>query len=107
MSTIDGRSLSRETLEERRRTIIRMKQKGYSAKEIVEIIGCSRITVYLLWREWNNAKGKKEKSNVLTVRKSGRKTGYGRTLTSEQEKKIQNILINKYPGQLKFDFALW
>jgi transposase len=107
MNTGDGRALGREALEERRQTIIRMKLKGYCTKEITEITGCSRITVYLLWREWRKTKNKKEKSEVVQVKKPGRKTGYGRTLSAEQEKTIQKAIIDKYPDQLKFDSALW
>jgi transposase len=107
MIKVDGRTLNRESLEERRRTIINMKEKGYSTKEITEIVGCSRITVYLLWREWKNVRSKKEKAAIVEVKISGRKTGYGRTLSEKQEIIIQKIIIEKYPDQLKFDFALW
>jgi len=107
MNKIDGRSLSHESLEERRRIIISMKIKGYSTKEIAEITGCSRITVYLLWSRWNKAKGKKEKENVIALKKTGRKTGYGRTLTEKQENIIKKTIIKKYPDQLKLDYALW
>jgi len=107
MGILDGRSLSHESLEERRRIIISMKVKGYSTKEITEITGCSRITVYLLWRRWNKAKGKKEKENVLAVKKTGRKTGFGRILTEKQENIIIKTIIKKYPDQLELDYALW
>ena len=100
MSIIDGRSLSHESLEERRRIIINMKEKGYRTKEITEITGCSRFTVYLLWRRWNKAKGKKGKENVIALKKTGRKTGSGRTLTEKQENIIKKTIIKKYPDQL-------
>ena len=107
MSRIDGRALSPEALGERRRMIIRMKEKGYSTKEIVETIGCSRITVYLLWKKWGASRSGKRKAEILAVKKPGRKKGFGKSLTEEQEKKIQKLMIEKYPDQLKFDFALW
>jgi transposase len=84
-----------------------MKIKGYSTKEITEIIGCSRITVYLLWRKWKKAKGKKGQGNVIAVKKTGRKTGFGRTLTEKQESLIIRTIIKKYPDQLKLNYALW
>jgi transposase len=41
------------------------------------------------------------------VEKRGRKQGEKRTLTPEQEKRIQKAIADKEPDQLKLPFALW
>jgi len=41
------------------------------------------------------------------VKKTGRPKGKGKVLTSEQEKYIIRLLIDKNPKELKFKFALW
>jgi transposase len=104
MEKQDGRKLSKTALEERRRIIIRMKENGASPSEIVAATGCSRQTIYPLWNKWKKSKNKQR---AITVKKCGRPFGYGRTLTTAQEKEIQRVLLDKYPDQLKFDFALW
>ena len=37
----------------------------------------------------------------------GRRTGEGRALTREQERKLMSMLVDKTPMQYKFPFALW
>jgi transposase len=44
---------------------------------------------------------------ALRPKKRGRKEGYELTLTSEQEKEIQNQITEKTPDQLKMNLALW
>ncbi|MDR1030436.1 MAG: transposase [Treponema sp.] len=104
MEKQDGRKLSKTALEERRSTIIRMKENGCSPSEIVATTGCSRQAIYLLW---NDLKKTKNKEKTITVKKCGRPLGYGRTLTKVREKELQKIFIAKYPDQLKLDFFLW
>jgi transposase len=104
MERQDGRKLGKEALEERRRIIIRMKENGGSPTEIVAATGCSRQVIYPLWNKWKKSRNK-EKS--IEVKKCGRPFGYGRTLTKAQEKELQKLLVDKYPDQMKLDFALW
>ena len=104
MSAVDGRSLTVAALEERRRIIIQMKLNGNSAKQIAEATGCSIKTVYPLWEKYSKGKNKEDIFNVKT---RGNKNGNGRTLSAPQEHKIKKVIIDKYPNQLKFDFALW
>ena len=40
-------------------------------------------------------------------RLGARKTGEGRVLTPDQEARIQKLIVEKRPEQLKMDFALW
>jgi transposase len=102
MEQEDGRALEASALEERRRIIIRMKESGYSEQEIVAATGCSRQVIYPLW-----AKYKRDKDRVFQVLVRGNKFGNGRTLTIKQENKIKKLITDKYPDQLKFDYALW
>ena len=104
MNRTDGRALSRTALEERQRTIIRMKENGKCATEISAATGCSIKTVYSLWTKYLRCTNKK---SFFTIRARGNKTGNGRTLTVPQEHKIKKIITDKYPDQLRFDFALW
>jgi transposase len=104
MDKQDGRKLSKTALEERRRIIIRMKENGGSPTEIVAATGCSRQTIYPLWNKWKKSRNKEK---AIAVKKCGRPLGYGRTLTNAREKEIQKAITDKYPDQLKLDFALW
>jgi len=104
MDKIDGRALTKKALEERQRTIIRMLKDGKTAKEISTATGCSIKTVYSLRDRYKKCRNKK---NFFNVRSRGNKDGNGRTLTLPQENKIKKIMLEKYPNQLKFDFALW
>jgi len=104
MKRIDGRALTNNALEERQRTIISMKQSGMSAKEISDATGCSIKTVYSLWDKYQKCKNKRKFFKVGT---RGNKKGNGRTLTLSQENKIKKVMLEKYPDQLKFNFALW
>jgi transposase len=102
MEQEDGRALTVSALEERRRIIIRMKESGYSEQEIVAATGCSRQVIYPLWNKYKRDKGK-----VFQVQVRGNKIGNGRTLSTQQENKIKKLIVDKYPDQLKFDYALW
>lgn len=44
---------------------------------------------------------------ALKPRKRGRKTGTQRSLSSDQESRIQKLICEKRPEQLKMNFALW
>jgi len=107
METQDGRSLDKTALEERRRTIIRMKENGISVYNISTAVGCSRQVVYNLWEDWQNCKPDLREDKVLKVKPAGTKIGERRLLTPKQEGKIQKIIKDNYPDQLKMYFALW
>ena len=102
MNKDDGRKLSAAALEERRKTIIRMRRAGKKVHEIMEATGASYFSVYTNWKEWQ-AKG----SASLKVIPRGVKYGERRHLTPDQETEIQKKIIDRQPNQLKLDFALW
>jgi transposase len=107
MEKLDGRSLEKAALEERRRTIIRMKESGMSVSEIVISTGCSRNVVTSLWNTWTKSRSKNKEKTIISVKDRGIKEGQNRTLTINQEKEIQKLIKDKYPEQMNFDFALW
>ena len=107
MRTQDGRSLEKSALEERRRTIIRMKENGISVYKISTAIGCSRQVVYNLWNAWQNCKPELREEKVFKVKPAGTKEGERRLLSPKEESKIQKLIKDNYPDQLKMYFALW
>ena len=46
-------------------------------------------------------------SQGLASGKRGRPVFFGRSLTKEQEDRVQRLIPEKRPEQLKMDFALW
>ena len=91
-----------ETLHERRKQVIRLHRKGFGPMKIAELTGLSwgcvntALKLYL-------AGG----SAALKPRIRGRKSGSCRTLSAEQEKRIQKLICDKRPEQMKMVFALW
>jgi transposase len=70
--------------------------------KIIELTGLS-------WGAVKNAKNLYEEGGMsaLKPKTRGRKNGMGRTLNIEQEKRIQQLICETRPEQLKMDFALW
>jgi transposase len=84
-----------------------MKESGKSVSKIVTATGCSRNVVTPLWNKWIKSRSINKEDAIITVRPRCIKEGDGRTLTTKQEKEIQRVIKDKYPEQLKFDYALW
>jgi transposase len=100
----DARSLPAVVQEEKRKQAIRMwKTKRYTHKEIGEQVGVHYLTVGR-WVRIYQAKGLKA---LKASEQQGRPVGAGRLLSPEQEKAIQQLLIDKTPDQLKLRYALW
>ena len=89
-------------LHERRKQVIRLHRKGYGPMMITELTGLS-------WGAVNTALNlyKAGGAAALKPKTRGRKSGMGRTLTSEEELRIQQLICEKRPEQMKMDFALW
>jgi transposase len=90
------------SLHERRKQVVRLHRKGYGPMKIAELTGLS-------WGAVNTALKLYEEggTSALKPKTRGRKSGMGRTLTQEQELRIQKLICEKRPEQLKMDFALW
>ncbi len=102
MEREDGRKLTREALEERRKTLIRMWKAGNTPAEMMAATGACLSTIHQVWRKYQ-VEGKKS----IAVHARGHKMGDGRHLSPEQEALIQKQIIDKHPEQLKLNFALW
>jgi transposase len=94
----DARTLPLEVLEEKRRQARALRKRGMTRAEIGELVEIHADTV----GKWLKL-GKHE----LGYAQPGRKPGSGRRLSSEQEKLIQKLLVDKTPDQLKMPYALW
>ena len=102
MRNEDKRKLSIETKYELRKQVVRLKQSGRPTVEIVEITGLRSQSINRIWRSFQ-AGGQE----AIRMRPQGRRVGEKRRLTLEQEMRLQRLMVDKTPEQLRFKFALW
>ncbi len=102
MEKLDLRTATKETKEAIRLRAIRLLKKGKTQKEVALLLCVNKNSVYT----WNK-NYKKSGYKGLKEKQQGHKKGLGRLLTYEQEKQVQNLIIDKMPDQLKLSFALW
>jgi transposase len=90
------------SLHERRRQVVRLHKKGHKTTAISDLTGLS-------WGAVNTALKLYKAGGMaaLEPKKRGRKAGSCRHLTPEQENRIQKLICDKRPEQLKMKFALW
>jgi len=98
----DGRKLSIDAQEERRKTIVRMRRQGKKLWEIEEAVCLSRTTVCKALKTYREGGWK-----ALRGKQRGTKMGENRNLAVDQEAAIQKKIIDRRPEQLRLDFALW
>lgn len=100
MKKIDARKLSASAIEEKRRQAVKLRSKGLTRAEIGGIVGVHADTVgrWLKVYRFGGAK-------ALTLKRRGRREGSGRRL--DKERKVQRLLIDKTPEQLKLPYVLW
>jgi transposase len=102
MKKEDARSLPAAAKEEKRKQAVRLRQRGQSYGDIAESVGVHERTVIRWIRTYEEEGTKGLKAKAL-----GRPTGAGRSLSVEQEKRIQQLIADKTPDQLKMAYALW
>lgn len=102
MKKEDARSIPVTAQEEKRKQAVYLRKKKYTYKAIAEIVGVHERTV-MRWIHLYQDKGAK----AIKARRQGRPSGSGRIMTTEQEKRIQKLIIRKTPDQLKISYALW
>jgi transposase len=102
MEKIDGRKLKQEVQQALRNQVVRLRKQGKMNKDIAEFLGISAPHASAIWQKYVRG-GKKE----ILLGKRGRRHGQKRTLTDEQEREAQKLIVDKTPDQLKFSFALW
>jgi hypothetical protein len=96
MEKEDARKQSREVLHECRKQVIRLHRKGVGVMQIAQQPGLSRSGVNAALRLFEQGG-----AGALKPHARGKKPGTGRSLTPEQERAIQAIVIDKRPEQIK------
>lgn len=102
MEKTDARKLSKEVQQELRHQIIRLRKQGRTNREIAQMVGVSEPHASGVWHKYQQG-GKA----AIQLKLRGRRTGEKKTLSDEQEREIQRLVIDKMPDQLKLPFALW
>ena len=85
-----------------RKNIVRLSEKGKSSKEIAEILDVSLRHVQNTVKQYKDGG-----TSAIKLKTRGRRLGAKRTLTPEQEKEIQGIIVDKTPDQLRFKECMW
>ena len=102
MEKLDLRTLGKEAKLAIRQRAIHLHKRGLTQLEIADLLGVNRNSVYL-WCKKYKISGKKG----LQETPRGHKLGEGRIFTIEQEKIIQEMIIDTMPEQLKLPYGLW
>lgn len=102
MKKEDARSLPAAAQEEKRKQAVRMRKRGHTYKAIGESVGVHERTV-IRWIRTYETRG----TAALKAKQQGRPMGVGRSLTPDQEKRIQKLITDRTPDQLKMAYALW
>ena len=102
METINLLKVSAETRKTIKEQAIRLHNKGKKEAEIADSLNISYQAVSRIIRAY-----KKEGMHSVKEKTRGRKYGEKRSLTPQQEKEIQRIIIDKCPDQVKIAACLW
>jgi transposase len=102
MEREDARKLSSAEQHERRRQVIRAHKRGRSRRQIADHVGLSYTAVVNTIKRYESLG-----MPGLASGKRGRPVGSSRKLSDDQEQRIQRLIQEKRPEQLKMDFALW
>lgn len=99
---MDRRSSSAEVLAELRERAVSLKQDGKTHDEIASILNIGHSTSRHYWKLYKSGG-----QAGIELGKRGRPAGQGQKLTAKQQQKIQSLITDKTPDQLKMPFALW
>lgn len=102
MEKINLTSVNSENRKIIKKQVVGMLKKNMKHSDIANTLGISKYAVDRISCAYN-----KEGAKCFTEKTRGRKFGAKRQLSPEQEKEIQQIIIDKYPNQLKMNFMLW
>jgi len=105
MDKQDARKLQPAAQYELRKQVIRAWKRGRNRIQISEEIGLSYVAVCNIVKRYRLSEEQGVRGLAPTRR--GRRTGEDRALTDEQETRIQRLICEKRPEQLKMVFALW
>lgn len=102
MKLKDARTITPAELEERRKQAVILHRQGQKIGDIATVAGVHRNTVGQWIAAWNKGGAK-----ALKAKSSGRPVRSGRHLDDAQATRIQAMIIDHHPEQLKLNFALW
>ena len=98
----DFRGLDAIAQAELRRRAVTMLLDGKTQRQAADTVGVTRQIVSE-WKSRYDAEG----DAALDGRKRGRRPGEQKALSIKEEAKIQRLIADKCPDQLKLEFALW
>ena len=96
------RKLTPTELSDRKKLVVKLREKGLSNKEVAKLVGLPPQTTSSYYAQY-----KKEGNKSFHVKSAGCHKGTNKRLTSNQENLIKRKLIDTNPSQLQFKFALW
>ena len=102
MNATDMRSLPRPARHERRVQVIRLRKAGHTLEEIAQLTGLSKTGVFNICK-----RHEQHGADALQDAPGGRQLGDKRLLSAEQEARVQKLIMDKTPDQLKMPYALW
>ena len=101
METVSLKKVDAKTREYIKKRVIHLYEKKTKYAVIADTLNISYDAVSRIVRSY------KQNGCLLKEKTRGRKKGEKRTLSVEQEREIQRLIIDKYPDQMKLGFALW
>ena len=102
MEKTEAHRLPRVVLNERRRLAVKLRLSGATIAETVAQCELGRSAVIRAMQAYQRDGWK-----AVAVPIVGRPSGSGRQLTAAQEQKIQQLIQDRTPDQLKLAYALW
>ena len=89
-------------MNERRRRAVKMRDAGVTVREVARQCELSTHTVVEAHKAYRRGGW-----GAVKIHRAGRPVGTGRMMTAAQEKKIQQLIQDRTPDQLKLSYALW
>src|SRR5690625_1212239 len=102
MDTIDIRKVSKGGQRVLRRQVIAARKAGKTYPEIQALYGIQIGTACFWWKRYQ-----REGEGFVSTDRRGRPKGSGARLTARQSQRIQRLITDRMPDQLKLPFALW
>jgi transposase len=97
-----SRGVPYAVLNERRRLAVKLREAGIPVRKVAAQCELSTHTVVEAHKAFRRGGW-----SAVKVKHGGRPVGSGRQLTAEQEKRIQQLIADRTPDQLKLSYALW
>lgn len=102
MEKTEAHRLPRVVLNERRRRAVKVRLSGATIAETMAQCELGKSAIIRAMQAYERGGWK-----AVSIPIVGRPSGSGRQLTAEQEQKIQHLIQDRTPDQLKLSYALW